>query len=34
MKNTLGKYVVLCGVLCLAVFWTSCQDNLSSYDTP
>ena len=34
MKNTLGKYVVLCGVLCLAVFWTSCQDNLSYYDTP
>lgn len=34
MKNAFGKYVVLCGVLCLAVFWTSCQDNLSYYDTP
>lgn len=34
MKNAIGKYVVLCSVLCLAVFWSSCQDNLEYYDTP
>ena len=34
MKNAIKKCIFVCSVLCSAVFWSSCQDNLEYYDTP